>query len=130
MKSLKLAVMIFLSFALCTGCAKMYAGGHPYGGNYAMKKPLKQGPPLHAPAHGYRYQHEHGVTLEFDARLGVYTVVESPRTYFSDGLYYRVGSTGQCVAAPHLDGPWRLAGEKEVPVKLAQGNGKNKNWIW
>lgn len=130
MKSLKLAVMIFLSFVFCAGCAGVNTAGHFPAGNYAMKEPLKQGPSLQASAHEYRYQNQPGVTLEFDARLGVYRVVEYPGTYFNDGLYYRVGSTGQCIVAPHLDGPWRFAGEKEVPEKLAQVNGKNKNWIW
>jgi hypothetical protein len=130
MKTSKLAAMIFLSLVLCAGCAKVYTDGRIPAGSYVIKKSPKQGPPLNAPAHGYRYQHEDGVTLEFNARLGVYTVVESPKTYFRDGLFYRIGSTGQCVIAPHLDGPWRLAEEKEVPMQLARANGKNRNRIW
>jgi hypothetical protein len=120
MKTLKLAVMIFLGLVLCAGCAKGYTDGRLPAGSYAMKKPAKQGPSQYTPANGYRYQHEDGVTLEFNARLGVYTVVESPKTYFSEGLFYRVGSTGQCVVASHLDGPWRLVKDDEVPLQLAQ----------
>jgi len=130
MKTLKLAVLVLLSLALCAGCAKVYTAGHSPTESSVIKNSLNHGQPLDAPADGYRYQHEDGVTLEFNARLGVYTVVESPKTYFSEGLFYRVGSTGQCVVAPHLDGPWRLAEEKEVPMQLAQVKGKNRNWIW
>jgi len=123
MKTLNLAVMILLSLALFAGCAKGYKVGHSPAEDAVIKNSLKQGSPQDAPAHGYRYQHEDGVTLEFNARLGIYTVVESPKTYFSEGLFYRVGSTGQCVVAPHLDGPWRLTEEKEVPMQLAQIKG-------
>ena len=125
MKIFKLAMMVFMGFALCAGCAKFSTDGGPLAGSSAIKRPLDQVPPIYAPAHGYRYQHEDGVTLEFNDQLGVYTVVESPKTYFSDGLFYRVGSTGQCVVASHLDGPWRLVEEMDVPVKLAQVRGKN-----
>jgi len=130
MKTLNFAAMVFLAFMLCVGCAKLYTDGQSLERSSAIKNSPKQGPALAAPADGYRYQHEDGVTLEFNARLGVYTVVESPKTYFSEGLFYRVGSTGQCVVAPHLDGPWRLAEEKEIPMQLAQVNGKNGMWIW
>ena len=130
MKTLKFAVMVFLSLALCAGCAGVFTDGHPQAGSTVIKNSLNQGPSLDAPAHGFRYQHEDGVTLEYNARLGVYTVVESPKTYYSEGLYYRVGSTGQCVVASHLDGPWRLAEEKEVPMQLAQVTGKIRSWIW
>jgi hypothetical protein len=130
MKTLKLAVMIFLSFVFCAGCAGVNTAGYSPAGSYAMKKPLRQGLPLQAPGHVDRYQQQPGVTLEFDTRLGVYTVLESPGTYFNDGLYYRVGSTGQCVVASDLNGPWRFAAEKEVPERLAQVKGNNRDWIW
>ena len=130
MKTLKLAVTIFLCLTLWTGCTKVYTDNHAPAGNQVSIHSLNQGPSLEGPAHGYRYQPEDGVTLEFDARLGVYTVAESSGTYFSDGLYYRVGSTGQCVVAPHLDGPWRLVEDKELPVQFAQVKGENRNWIW
>ncbi len=111
MKTLKLAVMIFLSFVLCAGCAGV--------GNQAAKNGTPD---------GYRYQNQQGVSLEFDSKIGVYEVVESPSTYFHDGLYYRVGSTGQCVIADHFNGPWRLDEENAAPAKLATVNGKNKYW--
>jgi len=48
------------------------------------------GPPPHAPAHGYRYHYGHDdVDLVWDAPLGVYLVVGFPSVYFWDGHYYR-----------------------------------------
>ena len=110
MKTLKLAVMIFLCFALCVGCAGV--------GNQAAKSGTPD---------GYRYQKD-GITLKFDSKIGVYEVVELPGTYFHDGLYYRVGSTGQCVIADHFNGPWRLDEENAAPAKLARVNGNNSYW--
>jgi hypothetical protein len=60
MKTLKLAVMIFLSLVLCAGCAGV--------GNQTAKTGTPD---------GYRYQQD-GVTLEFDSKIGVYEVVELP----------------------------------------------------
>ncbi len=111
MKTLKLAVMIFLSFALCVGCAGV--------GNYATES---------SPPNGLTYQNHDGVMLKFVNKIGVYEVVELPGTYFHDGLYYRVGSTGQCVLAEHFNGPWRLDEENAAPAKLATVNGNNKYW--
>ena len=111
MKTLKLAVMIFLSLVMCAGCAGL--------GNQAAENGTQD---------GYRYQNNDGITLEFDSRIGVYEVVEVPGTYFHDGLYYRVGSTGQCVFAEHYNGPWRLDEENAAPAKLAKVNGNNNYW--
>ena len=110
MKTLKFAVMIFLSLVLCAGCAGV--------GNQTAKNGTPD---------GSHYQKD-GVTLEFDSKIGVYEVVELPGTYFHDGQYYRVGSTGQCVIAEHFNGPWRLDEENAAPAKLAKVNGKNSYW--
>ena len=48
------------------------------------------GPPAHAPAHGYRNKQVCGVELVFDAGRGVYVVVGLPDHYYYDGYFYRL----------------------------------------
>lgn len=90
------------------------------------KKDKGHGPPPHAPAHGYRYKHQHGVELRYDAGLGVYVVVEIPGMYFNDGLYIQWSSDGYWEVGYHYNGPWRIAVGSEVPDTLDQQKGKGK----
>jgi len=48
------------------------------------------GPPAHAPAHGYRNKQVSGVELVFDAGRGVYVVVGLADHYYYDGYFYRL----------------------------------------
>ncbi len=88
-----------------------------------------QGPPPHAPAHGYRHKHqEHGVELVYDSGLGVYVVVELPNHFYFKGHYYRHGET-QWEIGVHVDGPWEVVAEKSLPKGLRgkkRGKGKPK----
>jgi hypothetical protein len=75
------------------------------------------GPPPHAPAHGYR-QHRHGVDHVFDGRLGVYTVVGQPHTYWHDGGYWRHSQGYWERGARPRGGHWSRADWKHVPKQL------------
>ena len=82
-----------------------------------------QGPPPHAPAHGYRHKHQ-GVELVYDSGLGVYVVVELADHFYFKGHYYRHGET-QWEIGVHVGGPWKVIAEKSLPKGL-RGRQKGK----
>ena len=88
-----------------------------------------QGPPPHAPAHGYRHKHhEHGVELVYDSGLGVYVVVELPNHFYFKGHYYRHGEPRWEIGV-HVHGPWEVVAEESLPKGLRgkkKGKGKPK----
>ncbi len=92
----------------------------------------RPGPPAHAPAHGYRRKHMSGVTLRFDAEIGVYIVLGYTNRYFHDGSFLRV-SERAWEASATVAGPWRTYTEAWVPSGLRSkalaehpGRGKGK----
>ena len=91
-----------------------------------VKKSKGYGPPPHAPAHGYRHKHQHGVEVRYDSSLGAYVVVEIPDMYLNDGLYIRWSTKGYWEVGYHYKGPWRVAARNEVPDKLDKNKGKGK----
>ncbi len=88
-----------------------------------------QGPPPHAPAHGYRHKHhEHGVELVYDAKRGVYVVVEFTNHFYFRGYYYRHKESWWEISV-HIGGPWKVVAEKSLPEGLRskkKGKGKSK----
>ena len=76
----------------------------------------EQGPPPHAPAHGYRHKH-HGRDLVFDAELGVYVVVGLRDVWFLDDSYFRISGDHWEVSVGTPD-RWRVMAVSAVPVKL------------
>ncbi|MBU1195280.1 MAG: hypothetical protein KKE62_15735 [Proteobacteria bacterium] len=80
----------------------------------------KQGPPPHAPAHGYRHKHQHGHEMQYDSSIQAYVVLNIPETYFGNNLYIRMSSDGRWMVSATLDGDWRLAAGDEIPRKLKQ----------
>ena len=77
----------FILVTFVAGCVHHHHhSGKGASGPVVLKK---AGPPPHAPAHGYRHKHEHGVELVFDSQLGVYVVVGWKDHFFSAGRYYR-----------------------------------------
>ena len=80
----------------------------------------RQGPPPHAPAHGYRCKHRHAhrdVELVYDSRIKVYTVVGYADHYFLDNYYYRV-TKGGWYTATAISGPWIGTTVERIPVGL------------
>jgi len=84
-----------------------------------------QGPPPHAPAHGYRHKYqEHGVELVYDSGLGVYVVVDFPNHFYFKGHYYRHRDSKWEIGV-RVDGPWKVVAEKSLPPGL-RGKKKGK----
>jgi hypothetical protein len=87
----------------------------------------KSGPPAHAPAHGYRRKHVHGMELVFDSGLGVYVVVGLSDHYYHDGYFFRIRS-GIWEMCPKPDGHWKVASDKSLPIGLkVKANVNNNN---
>jgi len=118
MKFFCIVFIILLCSNLLVGCSKTVKYLPP-----GKVKYIKQGPPPHAPAHGYRYKHEHGVVLEYDNKLGVYIVLEKPALYFYNGLYIKF-SGGHWMVASHFKEPWRKAIKGEIPDKFKKAKSK------
>ena len=96
----------------------------------------KSGPPAHAPAHGYRRKHVHGMELVFDSGLGVYVVVGLSDHYYHDGYFFRL-SGGIWEKCPKPNGRWKIVSDNSLPIGLqakvkvnsnsrGRGNGKAK----
>lgn len=109
-----MTLRLFLAIALATGL------GFPLAGCIAVDAPhgyhRHGGPPPHAPAHGYRRNHQ-GHDLVFDSHLGVYVVVGVADMWFLDGSYYRIRADHWELSAS-LGGPWRVAAVGAVPGRL------------
>jgi len=106
----RLALAIVLATSLTFPVAGCVALDAPQGYSYAG------GPPPHAPAHGYRRNHQ-GHDLVFDSDLGVYLVVGLSSVWFLDGSYFRISGDHWEVSAA-TRGPWRVAASSAVPARL------------
>jgi hypothetical protein len=116
-------VMIFLCICFTvTSCSQ-----HHHSGVYPTSKNNKgNGPPPHAPAHGYRHKHQHGVELVYNAELGVYVVVGFSNHYFYDGHYFRRDGE-EWEISMDIKGPWIIAAQDVLPSGLKlNGKGKGK----
>ena len=83
------------------------------------------GPPPHAPAHGYRHKHKtKGVELVYDSGRGVYVVVGLPDHYYFDGYFFRVRGNRWEISLNTDDG-WEPIYEDSIPPGLRK-NGKAK----
>ncbi len=118
MTLLKATFSVLISMMFFSGCYSSYVGVQRTGGPQQTSQYHKQGPPPHAPAHGYRHKNHDGRELEYDDGLGAYIVVNVPETYFGNNLYIRLSSSGQWMVSAHLDDGWRVAAGYEVPYKL------------
>jgi hypothetical protein len=88
-----------------------------------------QGPPPHAPAHGYRAKTAQGVELVFDRELGVFLVVGLSGTYFSGDFYYRQETGGRWERSGRLDGDWVGIVETALPPGLRGWNGAPRSGL-
>ncbi|MFC1604136.1 hypothetical protein ACFL5F_03825 [Planctomycetota bacterium] len=108
----------------------MTASCSRYGVYHKPTVSKRNGPPAHAPAHGYRRKHVHSMDLVFDSSLGVYVVVGHSDHYYHDGYFFRLrGSIWEM--SPKLDGHWKIASQKSLPMGLqvkvkANNNGRGK----
>ena len=84
----------------------------------------RNGPPPHAPAHGYRHKHR-GHTLEYDHELGVYIVIGWVGHYFIDGIYYKKTDRGW-YSSHDIDRSWNEYRKDVLPGKLHKKYGHEK----
>lgn len=83
---------------------------------FFWRRPARQGPPAHAPAHGYRRQHICGYELVFDTGLGVYVAVGHTDIYYHQGHFYRCHA-GVWQISLRAD-VWKPAGIDKLPPGL------------
>jgi hypothetical protein len=85
------------------------------------------GPPPHAPAHGYRHKHEaKGVELVYDSGRGVYVVVGLPDHYYYDGHFFRIRGSQWEMSLNTTHG-WDPVYEDAIPHGLRiEGKSKGK----
>ncbi|MES0371286.1 MAG: hypothetical protein ABUK11_03315 [Mariprofundaceae bacterium] len=100
MKKLSIILTVLFSFTALSGCVVRHYGDHAPG-SVATQINI----PL-TPSHGYRHHH-HGITLVFDAFLGVYAVEGHSGIYFHGGRYFHRHSNGYWAYSSHFKGPWK-----------------------
>jgi hypothetical protein len=86
------------------------------------------GPPPHAPAHGYRRKQQTdmgSVDLVFDSGLGVYVVVGWPDHYWYQDHYYR-WVDGVWMISVQLDAGWITCSSAKVPQGLVKKHARGK----
>jgi hypothetical protein len=113
-----------------TACIHVVEHDHPQPPPGPAEVRRGNGPPPHAPAHGYRRKQQTdlgSVDLVFDSGLGVYVVVGWPDHYWYQDRYYR-WVDGVWMASAQLDAGWLTCSSGKVPPGLvkkhATGNGK------
>jgi hypothetical protein len=84
------------------------------------------GPPAHAPAHGYRNKQVCGVEIVFDSGRGVYIVVGMPDHYYHDGYFYRLRA-GAWEMSLKPDTGWASVSMGSLPSGLQARSGDNGN---
>lgn len=130
MAKLFAVILIAFSTMLMSGCATRAALG--YGDGYHRS----EGPPPHAPAHGYRHKY-HDHQLSYDSKLGAYVVIGYDDYFFLDDLYFRYRDGDWQYSVSMNDRDWHHADYRQVPYKLRnsksskygkqKGNGKHKH---
>ena len=116
-----LFLSVSVAIVMLSGCHGVVLAPHP-------PKPAvvhKAGPPAHAPAHGYRRNHQSGSEMLFDSKLGVYVVVGHTDIYFHDGWFLRVHNGSWLVSAT-LDGSWEARSSAWVPPGLRSKHHEKK----
>ena len=119
------------SFAVISFCALlMTASCSSYRVYHEPTVTKRTGPPAHAPAHGYRRKHVHGMELVYDSGRGVYLVVGHSDHYYHDGYFYRLrGGLWEMSLKPNSG--WKVVSGKSLPMGLqvkvkANSNSKGK----
>ena len=81
------------------------------------------GPPPHAPAHGHRYRHHDGIDLVYDAKIGVYAVVDHTH-HFHDGQNYFRWIDGRWMMSVRMDRGWVVIASRDLPPSLGTYHAK------
>jgi hypothetical protein len=104
-----LIVSLSLGMAGCVDRASVSYGDNKGDG-------YKQGPPPHAPAHGYRAKHGNH-DLRYDGGLGAYVVLGYDNHFYLDNAYFRYREGNWQISA-QLDDGWKHVDDYRVPVGL------------
>jgi len=95
--------------------------------NPRYQKKLREAPPPHAPAHGYRH-HYRDVDMVFDNSIGAYIVLGFDDLFFLDGHYMRFYDN-RWHTADRYDGRWQPADDRRIPTKLRYVNSREKQGL-
>lgn len=116
------------AFLISTGMLISACGGsvHYSKVETAEIEKAPNGPPPHAPAHGYRHKHHGGEELVYKSDIGVYVVVGYPDHYFNKDRYYRLNNASWEVSLS-LEGKWKPVSKKKLPKGLGNMKVCKKN---
>ncbi len=119
-RALALLLLLLGAIALLTACVHVDHRGR---GHSAPAHGVRagDGPPPHAPAHGYRHRlnHHGGVQISFDSGIGVYVVAGHSDVFFWDDHFYRWHDSGWQTSAG-LDRGWIQVATAKLPGHLAR----------
>lgn len=105
-------LMLSLSLAGCVDRASVR-----YGDDGRHYRDYREGPPPHAPAHGYRAKYHHH-DMVYDSRVRAYVVLGYDGYYYNDGWYFRYSDGYWQISADLGDRDWRKADYYRVPEGL------------
>lgn len=107
-----LKILIWMMVALfISGCVQQAEPRYGAGTVY------HEGPPPHAPAHGYRYQYRNH-DLRYDSSLGAYVVIGWQNYFYNDGFYFHY-LDGRWLFSARLDSnDWHQARREQLPPNL------------
>ncbi len=127
------AVIIFSFFFLLNGCVTI---GSPAKSGYPHPQASKNGPPAHAPAHGYRAKHSYryypSCSVYFDINRSVYFYLEGNDWRVSVELpsHLRIRLSDYVVVEMDTDRPYlhHQDHKKKYPPGQLKKN-KGKEWV-
>jgi hypothetical protein len=116
------AVVLACAALMLTSCSRVSVRGTSRG-----RIGRGNGPPPHAPAHGYRHKHKvEGVDLVYDSGRRVYVVVGLPDHYYYDGHFFRIRGA-QWEMSLNTTYGWKPVYENSIPPGLRKkGKAKGK----
>lgn len=118
-QTIKFVVLLSVSLMLY-GCVEQA------GVRYGSAPAYREGPPPHAPAHGYRYKYRNH-DLRYDSKLGAYVVIGWQDYFYQDGLYFHY-LDGRWLFSARLDSKdWRDARYNQVPPNLYRSRERNEH---
>lgn len=119
--------LLVLLLSACAPLSSVTIGSRE-GSSIHSQRNRHNGPPPHAPAHGYRHKHRHqGENLEFvfDSDLGIYVVIGVPDRYYWNGYYLRIDGD-QWYASVNLDSGWEPRSDDSLPPGIRKHKKRQK----
>ncbi|MFH1719965.1 MAG: hypothetical protein ABIF19_21635 [Planctomycetota bacterium] len=113
MKSRLLSLAVLAVALLCAAGLLASCRSSSDGASWGYTRSRGNGPPPHAPAHGYRRKHS-DLELVYDSQWGVYVVVDFPSHFYYKKRFYRHVDTHWEMGV-NIDGPWKVVSQKAIP---------------